>query len=308
MLGRVKFVLGVWMCCSFGIYQATAQQNNASDKTAALNRDQDSLIRISTAVLNATENTVRFEQNALFIKTLVNALKTPGSFNFGFDSLKNVAHVVSPDKAFKIFSWYVPTNEGGYRFFGAIQLNSKDGQLKLFPLIDETGSFKDTNLISDNKKWFGARYYAIVPVVNSGKQTYYALLGWKGNTSKTTKKVIEILSFNNGLPVFGKAVFEGLKGTPMQNRVVFEYHKLNSMTLRLDKVLNMIVFDHLVPFDPAMVGNFEYYASDSTFDAYRLLGGKLKFVENVEPKNDPDAKDELYIDPKNKNIPATRKF
>jgi len=173
MLGRVKFVLGVWMCCSFGIYQATAQQNNASDKTAALNRDQDSLIRISTAVLNATENTVRFEQNALFIKTLVNALKTPGSFNFGFDSLKNVAHVVSPDKAFKIFSWYVPTNEGGYRFFGAIQLNSKDGQLKLFPLIDETGSFKDTNLISDNKKWFGARYYAIVPVVNSGKQTYY---------------------------------------------------------------------------------------------------------------------------------------
>lgn len=285
--------------------EASAQQPAS---LAALTRDQDSLIRLSTALREAEENTVRFEKNGQFIKMLVNALKTPGSFNFKFDSLKNVSLVLSPDEMFRIFSWYVPTNEGGYRYYGAIQLNTKDGQLKLFPLIDDTDAFKDTNLISDNKKWYGARYYDIIPVVNSGRQTYYALLGWKGNTSKTTKKVIEVLSFNNSLPVFGKAIFEGVKGSPIQSRIVFEYHKLNSMTLRMDKSLNMIVFDHLVPFDPAMVGNFEYYASDSSFDGYRLLGGRLKLVENVEPKNDPDAKDDLYIDPKNKNIPVNKKF
>lgn len=306
MLKQVKFLWCLLMMCVFCSKQVNAQQ---AGHVIALQRAQDSLIRISAAVLEATENPLRFEKNAQFIKTLVNALKTPGSFSFGFDSLKTISHVTSPDKAFRIFSWYVPTTEGGYRFFGAIQLNTKDGQLKLFPLIDESAAFiKDTNIISDNKKWFGARYYEIVPVINSGRQTYYALLGWKGNSSKTTKKVIEVLSFENGLPVMGKAVFEGIKGTPVQSRIVFEYNKLNSMTMRMDKVLNMIVFDHLVAFDPAMVGNYEFYASDSTFDGYRLLGGKLKLVENVQPKNDPDAKDELYIDPKNKNIPVTKKF
>ena len=305
MLTKVKFLLLFGMCFTLSFSDASGQQ---SASLAALTRDQDSLIRLSAAVREAEANTVRFEKNGQFIKTLVNALKTPGSFNFKFDSLKNVSLVLSPDKTFRIFSWYVPTNEGGYRYYGAIQLNTKDGQLKLFPLIDDTEAFKDTNLISDNKKWFGARYYDIIPVINSGRQTYYALLGWKGNTSKTTKKVIDVLSFNDGLPVFGKAIFEGVKGSVVQSRIVFEYHKLNSMTLRMDKSLNMIVFDHLVPFDPAMVGNFEYYASDSSFDGYRLLGGRLKLVENVEPKNDPDAKDDLYIDPKNKNIPVNKKF
>ena len=305
MLTKVKFLLLFGMCFTLSFSDASGQQ---SASLAALTRDQDSLIRLSAAVREAEANTVRFEKNSQFIKTLVNALKTPGSFNFKFDSLKNVSLVLSPDKTFRIFSWYVPTNEGGYRYYGAIQLNTKDGQLKLFPLIDDTEAFKDTNLISDNKKWFGARYYDIIPVINSGRQTYYALLGWKGNTSKTTKKVIDVLSFNDGLPVFGKAIFEGVKGSVVQSRIVFEYHKLNSMTLRMDKSLNMIVFDHLVPFDPAMVGNFEYYASDSSFDGYRLLGGRLKLVENVEPKNDPDAKDDLYIDPKNKNIPVNKKF
>lgn len=305
MLRMLKFLLFFGICSMLSFIEASAQQPAS---LAALTRDQDSLIRLSTALREAEENTVRFEKNGQFIKMLVNALKTPGSFNFKFDSLKNVSLVLSPDEMFRIFSWYVPTNEGGYRYYGAIQLNTKDGQLKLFPLIDDTDAFKDTNLISDNKKWYGARYYDIIPVVNSGRQTYYALLGWKGNTSKTTKKVIEVLSFNNGLPVFGKAIFEGIKGSPVQSRIVFEYHKLNSMTLRMDKSLNMIVFDHLVPFDPAMVGNFEYYASDSSFDGYRLLGGRLKLVENVEPKNDPDAKDDLYIDPKNKNIPVNKKF
>lgn len=285
-----------------------AQLNGTTPNSDLLNKYQDSLLRGTDSLFAAHNNTKRFEQNARFIKMLVNCLKVPGSYNFGFDSLKTISVVKSPDNAFRIFSWYVPTDEGTYRFFGTVQMATKDGKLKLYPLIDGTEQFKDDNQLSTNKQWYGARYYEIIPVTASGSKTCYVLLGWKGNTQKTSKKVIEVLSFDNDALQFGKPLFEGPKNTPVKNRIVFEYNKLNSMTLRLDKNEQMIVFDHLAPFDPNMVGNFEYYASDSSFDGYRLVGNKLKLMENIELKNDPNALDEMYVDPKLKNTPVTKKF
>lgn len=163
-------------------------------------------------------------------------------------------------------------------------------------------------MIGNSRNWYGARYYEIVPVTNPGRQPYYVLMGWKGNSGKTTKKVLDVLSFEKDGPLFGKPVFEGLKGSTPKNRVVFEYNKLNSMTLTLDKSINMIVFDHLAPFSEDMVGNFEYYASDLSFDAYKVANGKLKLIENVELKNDPNNMDELYVDPKDKKTKAIKKL
>ncbi|HEY0176336.1 MAG TPA: hypothetical protein VGC08_08155 [Pedobacter sp.] len=295
-------IIFIYSCAATSVF---AQLN---PDTAVMNRYQDSLVRSTNTLYTAESNVQRFDQNAKFIKMLVSALKTPASFNFGFDSLKTISVVKSPDHTFRIFSWYVPTEEGTYRFFGTVQMATNDGKLKLYPLIDDTEHFKDDNQITSNKQWYGARYYEIVPLILRGQKTCYALLGWKGNTHKTSKKVIDILSFEENTLQFGKPVFEGQKNTPVRNRIVFEYNKLNSMTLRLDKKEQLIVFDHLAPFDPNMVGNFEYYASDSSFDGYRLVGDKLKLVENIELNNDPSNLDDLYIDPKSKDIPVTKKF
>ena len=97
---------------------------------------------------------------------------------------------------------------------------TKDGKLKLYPLIDETDQIKDNNLITTNKQWYGARYYEIVPLIVSGQNTSYVLLGWKGNTNKTSKKVIEVLSFKNDELQFGKTIFQGPKNTEVKNRIV----------------------------------------------------------------------------------------
>ncbi|MCX2451677.1 hypothetical protein OQX61_10415 [Pedobacter sp. PLR] len=293
------------LCCAMTIVHA--QHTFPLTNIPAMARYQDSLIRIGDQAENAQNNQARFEANAHFIKTLVEALKTPGSFNHRFDSLKRVSILNAPDKSFRLFTWYLPVDDGSYRYFGAIQIASKDGKLKLFPLIDATEQLKDPNVITSNKNWYGAYYYQIVPVSSNGKSPCYALLGWKGNNSKTSKKVIEILSFENGEPSFGKAIFVQPKN-PGNNRIIFEYNKLNSMTLTMDKEVNMIVFDHLAPFNEEMTGNFEYYASDLSFDAYKVAGGKLKLVENVELKNDPNEMDELYIDPKDKKIQAIKKL
>jgi len=215
----------------------------------------------------------------------------------------------SPNNALRIFSWYVPGDDGSYRFYGTIQMATKDGKLKMFPLIDDTNNMKDLNQITGNKNWYGARYYQVIPMVMNGRAPYYILLGWKGNNAKTSKKVIDILSFDKAdQPVFGKAIFDGLKGEAIKNRIVFEYNKLNSMTLTLDRSVNMIVFDHLAPFSAEMQGNFEFYASDLSFDAYKIVGGRLKLVENVEMKNEPNAMDDFYIDPKDKQIKAEKKL
>lgn len=308
MMKALKALTILFILCCAGT-KLSAQHSFNLSNVSKLNTYQDSLQRISDATYSAENDEAQFSANAQFIKTLVAALKTHESFNYPFDSLNRISILKSPDHTFRIFSWQLPLEDGSYRFFGSIQIATKDGQLKMFPLIDGTDKITDVNQITDNKSWFGARYYQIIPVIAKGRAPYYVLLGWKGNNAKSSKKVIEILSFDKtNQPVFGKAVIDGLKGQATKNRVVFQYNKLNSMTLALDNTVNMIVFDHLAPMSPEMEGNFEFYASDLSFDAYKLVGGRLKLVEDVEMKNEPNNNDEYYADPKDKQNKAPKKF
>ncbi|WP_316809430.1 hypothetical protein [Pedobacter agri] len=297
---RIKTVYIFLMIALFG-FDLKAQQSNQK-----LNVFQDTLIKISNAAMAENFDQKKLDLNGKFVKTLVEALKTPSSFSYPFDSLKNVSVIKSPDQSLRIISWYMQLENGTYRYYGAIQMNTNSGPLKLFPLIDQTENIKDPNAIDDNQKWFGARYYEIIPVVSGTRLPYYVLLGWKGNNQTTTKKVIEILTFNKDKATFGAPVFDG-KNIKDKNRFIFEYAKSNAMFLKSDRKAGMIVFDHLAPFDSEMVGKFEYYGSDGTFDGFKVIGGKLKFQEGLELNNDPNAMDELYADPK-KNVKPIRKF
>jgi len=278
----------------------------AQQSPNTLNVFQDTLIKISARVVAAQNDAQKLEINGGFVKTLVDALKVSNSFSYPFDSLKNVSVIKSPDQAFRILSWYVLLENGTYRYYGAVQMNTKSGPLKLYPLIDQTDNLGDPNVITNNQKWFGARYYEIVPVTSGNRLPYYILLGWKGNTQITTKKVIDILSFDKDNLTFGAPVFDGkeLKG---KNRIIFEYAKSNAMTLKTDLKAGMIVFDHLASFDPEIKGKFEYYGSDGTFDGFKIIGGRLKLQEDITLNNDPNSSDELYADPK-KNVKPIRKF
>lgn len=295
---NIKFYLAILI--SLISFKLQAQQS-----TNKLDVFQDSLIKISNIIYKTQSDESKLTENGKFVKTLVEALKEPNSFNYSFDSLKTVSVIKSPDQVFRTLSWYVQLENGSYRYYGAIQMNNKGG-LKLFPLIDQTDNIGDSNIITSNQKWFGARYYEIIPVVSSGKLPYYVLLGWKGNTAETTKKVIEILSFNKDNANFGMPVFDG-KDFKGKNRVIFEYNKQNAMVLKTDKNAGLIVFDHLAPFDPEMVGRFQFYGSDGGTDAFKVIGGKLKFQENVILKNEANQSDALYADP-SKNVKPIRKF
>jgi hypothetical protein len=273
-----------------------AQHSDDSGNVKQLMILQDSLSHLGKRLINNDTEMERMNANSQFIQTLVQALKVPHSFNFPFDSVKAVTIVNSPDSRYRIISWHVAFDDGSYRFYGTIQMNTGEG-LKMYPLTDYSPYIKNAeDTITNNTKWLGAQYYKIIPVY-SGPNPYYVLLGWKGNNVKTTKKVIEVLSFNHeGKPVLGMPVFIGNGKT--RKRVVFEYTRQVSMLLKYDEDQHLIVFDNLAPQDKRQTGKYEFYGPDLTYNGYRFKDGHWIYVDNIDMRNAPSSQDNNYIDPK----------
>ena len=128
-------------------------------------------------------------------------------------------------------------------------------------------------------------------------------MGWKGNTKQTTKKVIDVLSFKDGKAYFGMPVFDGDKERVNKPRIIFEYSGQVSMMLRYLTDESRIVFDHLSPPDSNLKGKFDTYGPDLSYDGFRLLNGRWRFMEDLDLKNAPSELDEQFNDPlKPKNI------
>lgn len=260
---------------------------------------QDSLKSLGDQVVNNQSEPERYNANYKMIKTLVSALKLHNSFSFGFDSLKTISVQTSPDRRFRIFSWHVLNNDGSYRYYGTIQMNTGGAALQMFPLVDHSPEIKNPqdSLLNSNH-WYGCQYYKIIPVTYNVRVPYYILLGWKGNTVKTTKKVIEVLSFKDNKALFGMQVFEAEKKYAAKYRVIFEYSRGVSMLLNYVPEKETIVFDHLVAASEKMEGKPEFYGPDLSYDGFKLERGRWRFVDNIEMKNAPNESDNLYIDPK----------
>jgi hypothetical protein len=291
----------VVLICSLSLFlvaQALGQPSGNKNQQQLM-AFQDSLKQISYKMVNDSIEPERYNASFKLIKTLVSALKIPYSFNFPFDSLKSISIQSSSDKRFRIFGWHVMNNDGSYRYYGTIQMNKPDGKLELFPLIDYTSVFKNpSDSATTHDKWFGAQYYKIISVLNNVPIPYYVLLGWKGNTIKSTKKIIEILYFKDGKAHFGMPVFDGDPDNLKKKRIIFEYDRRASMFLNYEPTTNTIVFDHLAPPDPQLKGKFELYGPDFSYDGFKLVNGRWKFITDLELKNNPTDQDDKFNDPK----------
>jgi hypothetical protein len=259
----------------------------------------DSLKALSFEMINNPSEPERYNASYNLVKTLVNALKTPNSFNLSFDSLKTISVLTSPDRRFRIFTWHVMNQDGSYRYYGTIQMNNPSGKLQMYPLVDHSHTYKkpqDTTMTNSN--WYGSQYYKIIPVIHGVKVPYYVLLGWKGNNTKSTKKVIEVLSFRDGRANFGMPVFDGNKEYLGKNRIVFEYNRQVSLMLNYLPREGTIVFDHLAPPDPKMKDRMDLYGPDMSYDGYKLVNGRWKYLPDLQLKNAPSILDDEFRDPR----------
>jgi hypothetical protein len=245
---------------------------------------EDSMKLLTSNIITSSDPAVRFRSDSQFTRILVRSLKIPHSFHYPFDSLQGISRIYSPDSSFRIFTWQVSRDEDIHRRHGAIQINTKDGTLKLFPLIDRTASINNiTDTVSNNEWWIGSIYYKIL--LNQYKnKSYYTLLGYDENNIRSTKKRIEVLQFNDkGTPVFGGAFFDFSADTipkKMQSRYWIEYKKNGNARIVYDEDMQMILYDHLISESNEPSKKYTY-VPDGDYEGFKWENGKWKHIEKV---------------------------
>lgn len=225
----------------------SAQQISTADKLFLLKKE-DSLKTVGLKIVQGRNAADRFFADSAFTRIFVRALRTKNSFNHPFDSIINISKLYAPDSSFKIFTWQLMINENTIRQHGAIQMKTADGSFKAFPLIDRSDiTINQTDTISDNNGWMGAVYYKIIQKEYNG-ETFYTLLGFDENNIKSDKKIMDILQFVNGKPVFGNKLFVFENSNDYQKqmaRYILEYKKEAAARLTFDEDLGAVVFDEL---------------------------------------------------------------
>ena len=267
-----------------------------------LKKREDSLKRFAYNIVFGRDAEDRFRADSAFIKMLVRALKIKNSFYYSFDSLQTISRLYSPDSAFRIFTWQLKKDEYIYLQQGAIQMHTPDGSLKLIPLHDESSySKKPEDSIRTPNNWIGAIYYRIVMKTFNGKKIY-TLLGFDDYSISSTKKWMEILTFdNNGNPIFGGPYISFRDDTarrPVQVRFSIEYKKEASTTFNYDPEMDMIVFDDLVS-ESDEPNRKETYIPDGDFQGFKWENGQWVHVEkvfNFKLKDGDYPKDNLLRD------------
>lgn len=255
-----------------------------SNDVQLLKQKEDSLKRLAVSIVMDKDAGVRFRSDSIFTRTLVRALKIPNSFRFPFDSIAQVSRLYAPDSTFRIFTWQVVRDENLARRHGAIQMKTADGSLKLFPLIDRTILINNTfDTITSNEWWIGAIYYRII-LTKHKEQSYYTLLGYDENNMRSTKKRMEILTFDlMGKPVFGKPIISFVEDTlpkQAQSRFWLEYKKDANARFQFDEELNMIIYDHLIP-EEGEVGKKFTYIPDGDYEGFKWKDGKWVHIDKV---------------------------
>jgi len=227
----------------------------------------------------------RFKADSLFIRGFVQALKLTYSFHYPFDSIKTISKIYAPDSTFKIFTWEVMKDFSYYRQRGTIQMNTPDGSLKLFPLFDFSEFTNAPNdSIRDTKHWIGAIYYKIILKTIDHKK-YYTLLGSDDNNERTTKKWIEILTFDDhGQPQFGAPKFayptnDETKPQGSVYRFCLEYKKDGGLRMNYDPKYDAIIFDRLTSENEDLSNKVDLVPAGD-YEGFKWVNGTWQFIKN----------------------------
>ncbi|MCW3112500.1 MAG: hypothetical protein JWR18_896 [Segetibacter sp.] len=269
----------------FSVAIPASAQTLSKQSLQTLRKDEENMKNYSQQMIMEKTAVQRFAADSVFIRMLVRSLKTPNSFYYPFDSLQTVSRIYAPDSSFRIFSWQWERDEDYFRQRGAIQMKTADGSLKLYPLVDMSEfTTAPEDSVRTGSNWIGAIYYGIVMKTFNNKK-YYTLLGFDDNNMRSTKKWIEVLSFDEtGRPVFGGPFFsmKDSKENPKASfaRYCMEYKKEGRARMNYDQELDMIMFDHLVvegnqpnqPFNKVPDGDYQ---------GFKWENGKWVLVDKV---------------------------
>ncbi len=285
-----------------GTFNALAGQD-----TYAMKQAEDSLAALLKVINQTTDDSIRNGLNEEFSRQLSDALLLDLEGNYPFLSLRSLVKAPSPDNKFTMYLWNLPDSKGNHRYFGFIKIMDPQ-PARVLPLTDRSDSIQTPETaILDRMHWLGALYYKIIPCESRHGRPFYTLLGWSGKDPAITRKIIEILTFDDaGNPKFGLPVFPNFRGGKL-TRIIYRYSGTTSMSLKYeeqniatDKKWNskkrvfeyktrsekMIICDRLVPLDQQLEGQFQFYvAAGDVFDGFEFQNGSWNFIQGVDSRN-----------------------
>jgi hypothetical protein len=247
---------------------------------------ENQLAELLDTLRNAKTDEAKLAANQAFDKLMETTLNEPTVFDINFTRLGTCGVIDSPDKLVRIVNWNVELTEQVQVYNGYVitrsAINKEPRSIKL-NYVRDIYNPKPTEVV-DEENWYGALYYQIVPFTEGNKDSYI-LLGWNGGGMSSNIKLLDVLSFTSKGVKFGQSIFKTKEAT--LKRVFFEHSSQVSMSLKYEKEYDRIIFDHLSPESPNLVGFYEYYFPDMTYDAFQFGGLKLTLAEDVIGVNPP---------------------
>ena len=164
--------------------------------------------------------------------------------------------------------------------------------LKLIPLFDKSNDIENPeDTISSNNCWIGAIYYKMIQSSFNDKKLY-TLLGYNEFGMKSNKKIIEVLHFENGIPIFGGDYFNIPNNESENNnhaRFLMEYKKNATPRLNFDEDLKMIIKEHLISETNEPDKKYSLIG-DGDYEGFVWKNGKWEYVLKVFDTKTPNGK------------------
>ncbi len=267
----------------------------AQELSGLFSSEIDSLNKYGKEIIESSTDEQKAAANTKFKAVLEEVLTNNASFDVDFSKVDKIS--VLKAHQLKLYNWTLPHTDGTYTYFAFTQFKTADEKVIVTELIDKSAELDklETKTFTANT-WFGALYYEIIHDKKIGED-YYTVLGWDGNNLMTNKKVIDVIVVDNkGNIKLGAPIFKMEKRT--QRRVIFEYSKMATMSLKYHPKQQQIIFDFLVPSSSRVKGIYEYYGPAlDTFDALTLNKNKWTYEKDVKIQLDKSAKDKNWNDP-----------
>ncbi|MFC2136759.1 hypothetical protein ACFLTE_01150 [Bacteroidota bacterium] len=227
--------------------------------------------------------------NDSLINLISSELNNKNSLKTKYDSIENLGILKSNDKSLTVFNWHLQLAIGIYQYFGIVQKHDQiRDSIYIYILHDKSDKITDhENYIGNDTSWFGALFYEIIEKEIDDK-IYYTLLGFDYNSTISRKKIIEVLYFDNNQLKLGYPLFKSEK--KVANRVIFEYSSKAVMTMNYDFKTDQIIFDHLSPSEPNLIGHYEFYGPDFSYDAFKFIFDSWIYYPAIDVKNSKQKK------------------
>ncbi len=214
-------------------------------------------------------------------KGLQEMLTQKETFAYPFDSLQSVSILYPADSTFRILTWQLYEDINTYTYFGIIQTNSDSPVVHV--LKDQSGEIEELETdIVEADSWYGALYYNVKEF--EGKEgKYYLLFGFDSYEFFNKRKLIDVLTFEEGQPIFGAPVFEPTEPNRpdlTKSRLVLTYSAETTIRLNYDESLNVIIMPNLMPGSGPLKGQIAMLP-DGSYKGYKLDGNRWAYVDKI---------------------------